>query len=488
MTMRIRRWLTGMLAGALALPAWATQDVSAMNDVSRTWERYSTLSSQDKVESVDMLSASSLAHVGFLRDMALYASTEQLRRLPVLDRIVVYLLRASQSDDALQAMDARAVATLCVSRGWINVRASQAGMALPSLSHVTILGDQAIGELSPPTETQFHFGPAFVREEGHWRFLYMSMVGDISVVMDEQIRRTGMSESRVLEMSVSNALKGPAPSLATLDRAPLDDAARRTRLNEAWPDYDQWQQLRVRAIFRKAEDGDALAQYAAGNITYLGEMPAVAPKDEAAGLAWWEKASQNGHGLAAWMAFMAITDGKDGQTDAAALRALPHLQRAAAQGTPADALLAQSNYYLDGMAGLPRDCRQAAEWATRAEEAGVESARNERVWIWATCPVDGQRDPAQALALAQYMIGREDSLGWAELDTVAAALAANGDFQQAVRFQQLAVTKMGADPAYTGRDRAAILKRMKARLSRYRGGRDYVLDYRMIDELRVGKQ
>jgi len=306
--------------------------------------------------------------------------------------------------------------------------------------------------------------------------------------VDEQIRRSGMSEARVLEMSVSHALKGPAPGLATLDRAPLDDATRRTRLNETWPDYAQWQTLRMRAVLRKAEDGDALAQFVAGSITYLGEMPAVVPKDEAAGLAWWEKASGNGHALAAWMAFMAITDGKEGQTDAAALRALPHLQRAAAQGTPPDALLAQSNYYLDGMAGLPRDCIQAAEWATRAEEAGVDSARNERVWIWATCPVAGQRDPAQALELAQYMIGREDSLRWHELDTVAAALAANGDFPRAVRFQDLAVAKMGADAEYTGRDRAATLKRMKARLARYRDGRDYVLDYRMIDEHRTGKQ
>ena len=86
------------------------------------------------------------------------------------------------------------------------------------------------------------------------------------------------------------------------------------------------------------------------------------------------------------------------------------------------------------------------------------------------------------------MIDREDTLKWHELDTVAAALAANRDFPQAVRFQQLAVTKMGADPEYTGRDRTATLKRMKARLNRYRAGRDYVLDYRMIDELRTGKQ
>ncbi|WFC42370.1 hypothetical protein [Pseudoxanthomonas sp. SE1] len=486
--MRMRKWLTGMLAGALVLPAWAAQDMATMNEVSRTWDRYAALSSQDKVEAVDLLSGSSLAHTGFLRDMALYASPDQLRRLPVLDRVVVYLLRATQTEAALQAMDDRAVATLCVSRGWINTRPPQPDAAIPSLSHVTVVGDQAIGELAPPTETQFQFGPAFVREDGQWRFLYTSMVEDMSFGMDEQIRRTGMSESRVLEMSLSNSLQSQAPSLATLDRALLDDAAKRTRLNERWPDYSQWQHLRVRAVVRKAEEGDAFAQFVTGSLLYGGEIPAVLPKDEAAGLAWWEKASEGGHGDAAWMTFITITGGKEGQTDAAMLKALPHLQRAVAQGRPPEALLAQSNYYLDGMGGLPRDCRQAAEWAARAEEAGAEPARNERVWIWATCPVAGQRDPVQALELAQHMIRREETLAWHELDTVAAALAANHDFEQAVRFESRAVEKMSADPEYSGRERDAVLKRMKARLSRYRRGRDYVLDYRMIDELRTGRQ
>jgi hypothetical protein len=163
--MRMRRWLAGMLAGALVLPA-AAQDMATMNEVSRAWDRYAALSSQDKVEAVDLLSDSSLTHAGFLRDMALYASPDQLRRLPVLDRVVVYLLRATQAEAALQAMDDRAVATLCVSRGWINTRPPQPDAAIPSLSHVTVVGDQAIGELAPPTETQFQFGPAFVREDG----------------------------------------------------------------------------------------------------------------------------------------------------------------------------------------------------------------------------------------------------------------------------------------------------------------------------------
>lgn len=483
----MRTWLAGMLAGVLALPALAAPDMATINEVARTWDRYSELSSQDKPEAVDLFSASSLVHLDFLRDAALHASAEQVRRLPVIDRIAVYMLRATQSDAALRAMDARAVATLCMSRGWIGIRPNQPGMPLPGLTHVTLVDGRAIGELGPPTETQFQFGPAFVREDGQWRFVYASMVPDASASVEEVIRKSGMGETRVLEMSLARVLDGQAPSLAALDRAPVDDAAARARLNETWPDYAQWQRLRVEAIRDKAENGDAFAQYVTGSLLYTGAMPQAVAKDEAAGLAWLEKASDGGQGEAAWLAFLAIR-ALGPESDALTARALPHLQRAAAHGREADALLALSGYYQEGLGGLPRDCRQAADWAARAEEAGAKEARNNLVWIWATCPVPGQRDPDQALRLAQFMIERKDTLPWQELDTVAAALAASGDFDGAVRFQSMALEKLERDPELPATARTAARKDLKARLSRYRSGRDYVLDQRTPDPRKAARQ
>ena len=75
----MRKWLTGLLAGWLVVPALAGLDPAAMNQVSRAWDRYAELSSQNKAESVDLLAASSRAHFGFLRDMALYADPIEAR-------------------------------------------------------------------------------------------------------------------------------------------------------------------------------------------------------------------------------------------------------------------------------------------------------------------------------------------------------------------------------------------------------------------------
>ncbi|KRA46282.1 hypothetical protein ASD72_03430 [Pseudoxanthomonas sp. Root630] len=474
------------MAGWLVVPALAAQDPAAMNEVSRAWDRYAALSSQEKAESVDLLAASSLVHFGFLRDMALYASPDQLRRLPSGDRIVVYLLRATQQPAALKAMDNRAVARLCMVEGWSGVDEGNDERPILSLSNVTVIDDLAVGEVAPPTESQFQFGPVLVREDGQWRYRYESMMPDVSAFMDQAFKQSALGDVRSMELALANMLEDEAPSLALLDRTPLDDAAMRTRLNEAWPDYAAPLRWRLRAVRSKAEAGDGFAQFVIGALQYGGGMAQFVPKNTAEGLTWLEKASEGGHGQAAWLASVAITEeGK--YSDDAMQRALPHVKRAAAQGVEPQALLAMAQYHHDGLAGMARDCQQAEEWAARAEEAGAKQARNERVWILATCPVPGQREAGRALELAQFMIQRKDELGWHELDTVAAALAASGDFTRAVQFQTLAIEKMTADADVSKDARGPIQKRMKARLGKYRSGHDYVVDYRAIDEMRASR-
>ena len=484
--MRARRWLTGWLAGWLVVPAVAAQDPAALNQVSRAWDRYAELSSQNKAESVDLLAASSLVHFGFLRDMALYASPEQVRRLPSGDRITVYLLRATQQPEALKAMDNRAVARLCMTEGWSGVEEGNEDRPILSLSNVTVIEDLAVGEVAPPTESQFQFGPILVREDGQWRYRYESLIPDVSAYMDQTFKQAGLGEVRTMELALAGLLEDEAPSMALLDRTPMDDAAMRTRLNESWPDYAAPFRWRLRAVRSKAEAGDAFAQFAYGALQYSGGLPQMVPKNTTEGLAWLEKASEGGQAKAAWLASIAITE-EGRYSDDAMQRALPHLKRAAAQGVDPQALLTLAQYHHDGLAGMARDCHQAEEWAARAEEAGAKQARNERVWILATCPVPGQREAARALELAQFMIQRKDELGWHELDTVASALAANGDFTQAVQFQALAIEKMTADADVSKERRGPIQKRMKARLGKYRSGRDYVLDYRAIDEMRANR-
>lgn len=472
-------WLALWAAPALA----AGDDLAEMNAVSRAWDRYAELVNANKPESTDLLAASSFTHFTFLRDAALYASADQLRRLPSDDRIKAYLLRATQDEAALKKMDGVAVARLFASKGWISVRSDEQEAPV-SLTHVTITGDHAVSELGPPTENNFQFGPDFVREKDGWKYRLESSALAASAAFDQSATNAGVSATQMTEFVLGRILEAEPPRLAVLDRAPVDDAAARIRLNEQWPDYDSVFRFRVEALWRKAEAEDGLAQLALGSMM-LDENPQYVQRDPKQALEWLERASNNGNTRAAMYTVGLLMQDASQFGDALYRRALPHVQRAA-NASNGMAMLELSRFYVEGLAGLPRDCRQAADWQARAEEAGIEHARNEQVWTLATCPIPGQRDPARALELAKFMMERKDKLSASELDTVAAALAANRRFDEAVAYQNEAIEKVPAE--ITDRKaQAATVKRMRQRLGDYRKGKDYVLDYNLYDEAKEGK-
>ncbi len=479
-----------LLTGAHTLAIAATPQAD-INAVSAAWDRYATLSSQNDPDSVALLSRDSLAHFGFLRDAALYASAEQLRRLPSADRLTVYLLRASQPPTALKAMDDEAVARLCMRQGWSGVRKGGDGEPAIHVSRVTVLDERAVTEVAPPTETRYQFGPDLVREQGQWKYRYLSMVPDASEAIENSIRQSGATSTQVIEYTIANLLgdRQASPALATLDRTSEDSPAQRARLSERWPAYETAYRYRFQALQAKAEDGDPLASYLVGLLMVDGEAPNYIKPDPARGWTYLDQASQHGNADAAWRMFGHLMEDPKQYTDANLQQAATHLQRAAAAGNPG-AMLALGTFYFEGVGGLAQDCVQAAEWQARAEEAGIPQARNDLVWTLATCPVPAQRDPARAVGLAHYMMEQRDTLDSSALDTVAAALAANGQFREAVDYQKQAIAKLEAPAdAEPGDAKAmeATRHRMQARLQGYGRGHDYMQDYNTFELLQAGE-
>lgn len=482
----MREWL---LAGVLlvASPTWAAvlgneagpsrEELAQMNAATRAWDRYAELSSRSDPAAVGVLAGSSVRHFGFLRDLARSGSAEQLRRLPSPDRAVVYCLRATRSDTQLAAMDDNATATLAFREGWAGV--ADEGDA-QRLSHVTLIGDaMAVGELGPPTGTQFQFGPDLVRENGQWKVVTQSLTLDEAVAVQQATREAGMSETQMTQAIVARLLgeEDADASLVVLDRPLRDDPAMRTRLNESWPDYQAAYRHRVQAVGRKADDGDGFAQFVYGMLLYGGESPEFARQDKPRGLAYLEKASGNGNVQAAWVVAAGMMT-EPPPRDAAALaersrRVLPHVRRAAEAGIP-EAMAALGGFYFNGAGGVDRDCRIAEEWQARAEDAGHRHARNDRVWSLAACPITAQRDPVRALQLAAAMIERADELGAAELDTVAAAYAANGRFAEATDFEKRAIMALAQDEDTTRR-------RMQDRLHNYQSRRPWTQSYNAFE-------
>lgn len=86
-------------------------------------------------------------------------------------------------------------------------------------------------------------------------------------------------------------------------------------------------------------------------------------------------------------------------------------------------------------------------------------------WILATCPDQRFRDGKKAIASATQACELTEWRGPMSLDTLAAAYAENGDFAQAVAWQQKAIALLPADSPV----RAGYL----GRLTLYRAGRPY---------------
>ncbi|UHQ23078.1 sel1 repeat family protein [Lysobacter sp. 5GHs7-4] len=476
----MRGWV--LCLALLAAPAMAADELAEMNAVSQAWDRYAQTSSKDDPVSATLVAPSTLRHYLFLRDAARAASADQMRRIPIADRTLVYALRASQTDAQLTALDGPGIARLCFSRGWCGVVAPDKGESLPALSHVTLIGtDRAVGELGPPTGANYQFGPEFVRADGDWKVMPESLVPDESAGVLEAATQAGMSEEDMAQAILAQLLGDDteAPALASLGQPLQDDSGLRASLNDRWPNYLAPYKTRQLALERKAEDGDSLAQLGLGAMLYSGQPSAWVVQDKVRGMKLLEQASEGGNATAAFVVLGELLDrshmtkGKPIPAERL-IKALPHIRRSAESGqAPAMGML--SDLYFNGAAGLKRDCRQADEWVARAEDAGAAKARNNRIWNLAVCPIPEQRDPARALALAQRMIEQADTLSGSELDTVAAVYAANGKFDEAVDFQKRAIAKFDADGA------AQTSQRARTRLKAYSARRDWVQDYNALE-------
>lgn len=105
------------------------------------------------------------------------------------------------------------------------------------------------------------------------------------------------------------------------------------------------------------------------------------------------------------------------------------------------------------------------------EADGYDVTRNNLAWMLCVSRHDDTRDPAAGLALARDMERAQDeALSPGDTDTVAACLAANGDYAGAARLQQKAIDALpkGADGAPQGN------KGMFDRLALYRAGKAFI--------------
>ena len=111
--------------------------------------------------------------------------------------------------------------------------------------------------------------------------------------------------------------------------------------------------------------------------------------------------------------------------------------------------------------GVPQDYAEALRLLEGGTAGGDVTCLNCLAWLLATCPDDRIRNGERALSLAQRLVSIDS--GPYHLDTLAAAYAATGRFDDAVRTENEAIEKLQAQK----NSRASDLLAMRYRLTAY---------------------
>lgn len=219
-----------------------------------------------------------------------------------------------------------------------------------------------------------------------------------------------------------------------------------------------------------ADQGIATAQSQLGHL-YDSGAPGV-PADRQQALMWYREAAKQGDTSAqSWLGWAYDTGNGVAADPRLALR---WYERAAQR----DDATAQVNLALLHQAGrgTPRSTEQALYWFEQAAQQGETSALSGLAWLLATARDPAVRDAQRALRLARAAVEREPSAE--TLDALAAALAENGRFDDAVATQQQAIAALDGDTqandqvGSTARS-DGVLAAYRGRLAGYRAGRPW---------------
>lgn len=215
-----------------------------------------------------------------------------------------------------------------------------------------------------------------------------------------------------------------------------------------------------------AEMGFAMSQFSMG---LLYEEGRGVKKDPAAAATWFKKAGEQNHPQA-MTAYASKLERGDGVEKSTAKAALWYLKAAQQNYVPAMSRIA--NLYYTGQ-GVPVDYRRAAAWYERAATSEDPWASNNMAWFLATCPDEAMHNGDQAVTLARRALKlvtevlQMEEQPYEMIDTMAAALARNGEFKEAELWQKRSLALLADDEEIEKEERAKLEKEFNTRLKLY---------------------
>ena len=188
----------------------------------------------------------------------------------------------------------------------------------------------------------------------------------------------------------------------------------------------------VKWLRMAAENGHADSRNQLGCMCIEGDG---LPKDPAEAIKWFQKAAEQGHSPAqenlGWLY-------NRGEGVSKNLLESARWFRQAAKQSNSSAQIQLAHMYERGE-GVAKSMTEAAKWLHKAAEKDRAPAFNALAWFLATCDDPTLRDGRSAIDFAQRAVAKTQRKESNYLDTLAAAYAEAGQFDQAVSVQQEAM-------------------------------------------------
>ncbi len=214
----------------------------------------------------------------------------------------------------------------------------------------------------------------------------------------------------------------------------------------------------VVVLTQLADSGDADAQYGLGTW-YINNHGSG--EDLSKARDWLLQAARQQHVYAMYQLGVMLNQYDEVRDEA---QALDWIRSAADEGL-ADAQATYGMYLFQGLNGASPNCAEAVTWLEKADLVGHPIARSNLVWVLATCPDDEHRDGSRALRMGFDQVYRQGLDSANQLDNLAAAYAAAGDYLSAEVVQNRAIA-MESD--------AQVLAIFRRHLESYRARRPWL--------------
>ena len=219
-----------------------------------------------------------------------------------------------------------------------------------------------------------------------------------------------------------------------------------------------------------ADRGLRESQYALGVLYAEG---AGVPRDEALGMFWLRRSDAQKFPPAPLVMGVMYAEGRGVKQDDA--QAFSWFARSAELGNP-EGMLRVAGMYRMGV-GVDADMAISIRWLEEAYKADTRAsliAANDLSWLLSTTTDAQYRDTKRALDIAEGMV-KKGATSPSNLDTLAAAYAANGEFEKAIKAQEAAITAQDkAIAKITDAEQVELKKVLEQRLNDYKQGKPWL--------------